>query len=356
LPLKSALDRLYPEGERRPMSLTAELTYRCNFRCGHCFCCLPAAGPLPRAELSTSDWERILGESAELGVLFALLTGGEALLREDFRRIWMFAKRQGLLLELFSNGSLIDAEAADFLAEWTPQQVSVTLYGASENVYRAMTGCEGMHARVMRSLDLLAERGVKVEVKSIVTRLNVHEIEGMRAQSARYQEKFLWDAQLIGCYAEGGGDPLALRLTPAEIVRLEQEDALRWSEWQRLTADWEPMPPNRPTPFFCAVGRRSFHVNPYGRLEPCLSLDTGGIDLRQASLAEAWDAVPRLCASVAQPEPGPCQSCALPGLCDLCPAAAQLAGGRPGSPLPWYCELGCERAKALGIEQRPAGD
>lgn len=354
LSLDDALDRLYPKGERHPVSLTAELTHRCNFYCRHCYCRLPATLAPPRAELSTAQWERILGESADMGVLFALFTGGEALLRNDFRQIWKIAKQLGLLLELFSNASLIDAETADFLAEWTPQQVSVTLYGASEAVYRRVSGCEGMHARVLQGLELLVEHGVKVELKSLVTRENVHELPALRAQSARYQQLFRWDAQLTGAYPQGGAQPFDVRLTPAEIVELERNDPARWGEWQHLAAHWQPAPPQRESPFYCRVGQRQFHVDPYGGLHPCLTLETVSVDLLQLSLREAWAAIPELCAGVAEPQPGPCQSCGLPALCELCPASAQLAGGRPGMPLPWHCELARLRAEALGIKERPA--
>jgi len=57
----------------------------------------------------------ILDEVADAGCLWLLITGGEPLLRPDFRDIYMYAKRKGFLITLFTNGTLLDADIADQL-------------------------------------------------------------------------------------------------------------------------------------------------------------------------------------------------------------------------------------------------
>jgi MoaA/NifB/PqqE/SkfB family radical SAM enzyme len=148
----------------RPLhSLTIELTRRCNFKCPHCFCAIPEKSPKKEYELSLEQWDDILNQCIEEGVLNLTFTGGEPLLYQNFRKLWITAKKKGFLVTLFSNGSLIDEELADFLSEWTPAKVSITLYGSTEETYRKVTLRSGMLERVLHSLNILAQRKILLE-------------------------------------------------------------------------------------------------------------------------------------------------------------------------------------------------
>jgi len=48
--------------------------------------------------------------------LWILFTGGEPLLRPDFLEIYTYAKKKGLLVTIFTNGTLIDDNLADYFA------------------------------------------------------------------------------------------------------------------------------------------------------------------------------------------------------------------------------------------------
>src|SRR5689334_18365936 len=65
----------------RPLSLLAELTYRCPLKCPYC------SNPLElaryRSELDTATWKRVLTEAAALGVVQVHFSGGEPLVRRD---------------------------------------------------------------------------------------------------------------------------------------------------------------------------------------------------------------------------------------------------------------------------------
>src|SRR5262249_6430688 len=86
-------------GERvspRPYVLVAELTYRCPLRCAYC------SNPTQvqdRASLAGADWQRVLGEASELGVVQVHFTGGEPLLCDDLEALVARAAE----LELYSN-------------------------------------------------------------------------------------------------------------------------------------------------------------------------------------------------------------------------------------------------------------
>src|SRR3989441_1285981 len=69
----------------RPYGLLAELTYRCPLHCPYC------SNPINLAEfgdeLTLDEWQRVLAEARELGVLQLHLSGGEPLQRRDLVEI-----------------------------------------------------------------------------------------------------------------------------------------------------------------------------------------------------------------------------------------------------------------------------
>src|SRR5208337_2328732 len=91
---------------RRPLAFDLEVTARCNHDCRHCYINLPAGDAEARAaELSLEEISSIAGEAVSMGAVLCLITGGEPLLREDFREIYLALKRLGLLVSVFTNAS-----------------------------------------------------------------------------------------------------------------------------------------------------------------------------------------------------------------------------------------------------------
>jgi radical SAM protein with 4Fe4S-binding SPASM domain len=95
-----------------PLLVWFELTRRCNLTCPHCYI---DAG-LPRdQELTTSDILRLLEEMARMGVWAVTFTGGEPTLHAHFAEIVLFARSQGLLVGIATNGMFLSDALLDRL-------------------------------------------------------------------------------------------------------------------------------------------------------------------------------------------------------------------------------------------------
>ena len=104
--------------KRIPISGSIEVTQRCNNRCIHCYNNLPVGDQKAgRKELNLDEHRRILDQVAAAGCLWLLLTGGEVFVRNDFLDIYTYAKHKGFLITLFTNGTLITSDIADYIAE-----------------------------------------------------------------------------------------------------------------------------------------------------------------------------------------------------------------------------------------------
>ncbi len=160
------------EVPERPVGAKLELTYHCNLRCGFCYTDSPRRTLARTAEMSDEQWRRIVSQSIELGLIEAVVTGGEPLLRreltlESVERL----TAAGMMVTLNTNGWFLDAEAADRLAG-AGARVHVSLDGASAQLHEASRGVPGSWRRAVEAIDLMLSRGGQVQVAHVVTPRN----------------------------------------------------------------------------------------------------------------------------------------------------------------------------------------
>jgi len=167
--------------QRVPVSGSVEITQRCNLKCTHCYNSLALSDiEARRNELTYDEHCRILDEITAAGCLWLLYTGGEIFARKDFLDIYTYAKRKGLIISLFTNGTLITPKVADYLVRWRPFAIEITLYGRTRETYERVTGIPGSYERCMRGIRLLMERGLPLKLKTMAITINKHEIWEMK--------------------------------------------------------------------------------------------------------------------------------------------------------------------------------
>lgn len=143
-------------------SMSLEISNPCNERCVHCYRTCDATR---RGFLTEKQARRVLEQAKELGATSATVTGGEALLNPEWHGILGAADEMGFRTSLFTNGTLMKAENADFIASIKNlKEVQISLYALDEAVHDAITGLKGSCAATKNALLLLRERGVPVFV------------------------------------------------------------------------------------------------------------------------------------------------------------------------------------------------
>jgi radical SAM protein with 4Fe4S-binding SPASM domain len=341
-------------GRRVPLAGTLELTRRCNQRCRHCYNNLPAADAAAKSqELGTGEVHRILDELAEAGCVWLLFTGGEILLRPDFTEIYTYAKEKGFLITLFSNGTIITAQLADELARCRPFSIEITLYGATPQTYERVTGIPGSFGRCLQGIGYLRERGLPLKLKSMVLTLNQPEVWDMK----RFAEEelglpFRFDA-MLNPRCDCSQSPLAVRLSPEEVVALDLLDPERLDALRKFALRFSTARAIQSQPddlYRCGGGVYSFAVDPYGRLRPCVLSPEEGFDLRGGSFNEGWD---RFLSRMRQQKMDrriKCAACVLKSMCGMCPANAALECGDPQQPVDFLCRVAHLRAYVLDMD------
>jgi len=338
--------------KRAAMDVTLELTRRCPLQCQHCYNNLPMGDLAARnRELSKQEYFSLLDDLAGMGVLWILFTGGEIFARKDFLEIYTYAKRKGFLITLFTNGILINEKIADYLCEYPPFGIEITLYGRTRETYEKLTAMPGSYDRCLRAIHLLLERGLPLKLKTVGTSINRHEIAEMR----RFAEDelgvdFKFDS-MINPRIDCSQAPLGVRLSPEEVVTLD----LQWhkvADAHRKALEREFASPPRhgsDSIYSCGGGVRGFAVDPYGMMSICVISHRDMYDIRKGSVREGWEKFLMEVRGKRRTRPSKCAACQIRSVCDMCPANGELENNDPESPVDFLCEVAHLRAMVLGF-------
>ncbi len=341
-------------GERIPLQVSVEVTRRCPLECLHCYNNLPMGDQDARSkEMSKEEHFRMLDELVDIGCFWLLYTGGEIFARKDFLEIYTYAKKKGFLITLFTNGTLINEQIADYLAEWPPFAIEITLYGRTRETYEALTAIPGSYDRCLRGIRLLKERNLPLKLKTVATSINKHEVIAMR----RFAEddlgvEFKMDGQInprIDC----SQSPLAVRLAPEEVVALDMAAPKGRSEYLRLAKHDLEGPPNLKqvdTVYYCGGGMTGFAINAYGEMGICVISQQETFSVRDHGVRKVWEGALLGLRTRKRTRMSKCIECRIQSLCGMCPANGEMESGDRESPVEFLCHVAHLRAATIGVE------
>ena len=334
--------------QRIPFDASIDLTYRCNNRCVHCYCNLPDHDPAAESnELATVEINKLLDDLKALGSLWLLITGGEPLLRDDFEDIYLYAKKRGFLITLFTNGTKIDKGTADLLSKYPPFLVEISLYGATRETYEKVTRVSGSHERCMEGIQRILGAGIKLRLKSMALTINRHEIEAMDKMSQRLGCEFRFDPILNKRIDDNNfSDPVKYRITPEDVVRLDKTFPKRMDEWKKFCDKFVGGVKRGDRLYKCGAGIGMIHVSPYGIAKGCL-MNRDGFSIRGNDLKRIWDKMIFSSVSRKKTFPLPCDDCNLENLCGQCAAWSVLENDDISREVPYLCGIARARKKAF---------
>ena len=154
-----------------PLSLTYELSWRCNLACSYCDRHTPMKNELRREEIFD-----VLAQFQDLGMQIANLDGGEALLHQNIDEIvdWLVGRK--ITVTMHTNGMLIPNKL-DTVRKIS--SVKISLDGPREN-HEMMRGV-GSFDRALAGAKAAKAEGIQVAFTCTVGRHNIHTIDALIA-------------------------------------------------------------------------------------------------------------------------------------------------------------------------------
>lgn len=330
---------------RIPLQASTELTSRCNLGCVHCYV---SKGNLPtddiRPELSAGEWMHLIDQFVDAGSLYFLFSGGEPLLRPDFTEIYSYACRKGLLVTVFTNGTLVTDKILKAFHAYPPHCVDVSIYGATRETYEKVTRTTGSFEKCVHGIFQLKDAGVNLKLKTMALTINSHELNEMRAFASDLGVSFRYDAA-VSPRLDGNPEPLSYRVPVEEVIKQESSDQKKKKQWLDLYRRMKELVLDNL--YECGAGVSMFHVDACGMMRPCFMVPGWKKDLRNHRFSDIWfdkgftdfrgpGLMPRIC-----------RECDSKVLCGYCPGFFKLETGNEQVPSAYLCETGKYRKQMI---------
>jgi MoaA/NifB/PqqE/SkfB family radical SAM enzyme len=243
-----------------------ELTYQCNFKCGHCYVPASYKKRYQKIELKTREVFSILDQLKEAGCFYLGFTGGEPFLRKDIMPILWYARERGFQVIIYTNGSLINEKIAKELGSIDPNKVDITIPAISKKAFESISRVHGSHQKVFRAIELLSKNGVRLGFKTCMVKKNKAEIKDIQRFAASLKARHRLD------------DKPSPSLD--ELLQI-------YSARAKLSASGHGQSRSRPI-FKCGVGELQAAITPAGELKMCVMLDEPKYNILNSSLEDAW--------------------------------------------------------------------
>jgi len=154
--LPTFLDNLYvflrqAKPHRGPLGVVWGINNRCDARC--IFCDYWRFGP-KRKELSTKERLDIIKKLGKAGVRQVSFCSGEPLLSEDLGLLIQEAKKQGMLINISTNGSRLKKKA-EMLIDSGVDSITISIDSHIPELHDALRGYPGLFTRIEEGIEVI---------------------------------------------------------------------------------------------------------------------------------------------------------------------------------------------------------
>ncbi len=338
---------------RRPLTAMLELTYRCNFRCKMCYVRMTDAQAAPYGRMRTvEEWVDMARQLRDAGVIDLRLTGGECTQYPGFESLYEQLSQMGFRLSILSNAAAYTPSLRKLFEEYPPYGVSITLYGASNETYAAVTGDPKGFDKTMESIRFFQNLGVQLNLTFTAIQENIRDLPKINEISLNLGIPFGFSDRIV----PHGRNPefsnaRECRLTPAQRVCVENnrfvdvEKALRDAEELEKELVHFTMPPLldrpvEPEKHACVGSYCGCCILWNGEMHACLDMAGSSVATHpfEVGFEEAWRQMKENHAAIFKMAPR-CQVCPMREQCDIsCQGYNYANGGDFHEPDPEHCQ------------------
>lgn len=262
-----------------------EITNRCNVNCRHCYIVEGRIEKSLRKELEPAEMESLLEQMKELGVFIVTFSGGEFFMHPNAMDYLRMASDKGFAIRVFSNLAKNEPEDLDELLNYNVFSVETSLHGADAETHDSFTQSSGSFERTLNSIRRLRQLGIPVIAKTCWTKHNWHQSEEVMAMCQELDVEFR-GTTYIQSRQNGREDNLAERMDDEQVIRFyKHEDKTRnTGKDKSVGADKSEILEKN----VCGAASKTFRVDPYGDIFPCVEVQVAAGNVRSKALNEIW--------------------------------------------------------------------
>jgi radical SAM protein with 4Fe4S-binding SPASM domain len=145
-----------------------ELTSKCNQRCIHCY--IPHENKTKEMDISLAL--DALDQLRDMNTVSATFSGGEPFLHKDILTILKHARKNDFVINILSNGTLLDNEKIQVLKDININMIQISIYSMDSQIHDAITKVEGSHKKSLAAVEMLTCADIPVQVSCPAMKLN----------------------------------------------------------------------------------------------------------------------------------------------------------------------------------------
>lgn len=278
-----------------PKAVVWEITFACNMRCLHCG---TSAGKIRHDELSTKEALGLIDELAALGCEELTLSGGEPLLRPDWRELATHTVEKGIKSYIISNGYALTRDIVKDFKQLRFTNVGVSFDG-TEKTHNYIRQRDDSFAKVVRAMEMMTEEGVPYCAVSQISNINLDELDAIRDILVKIGAK-QWRIQMTtstGRMKDHRDLVMSLENYPRfidKIIELKTDSILRINAGENIgyygCKGYELLGEDN---FYlgCYAGTRVAGICSNGNVKGCLSMQEQFVEgnIRDSSFTEIWN-------------------------------------------------------------------
>ncbi|MFO7262397.1 MAG: pyrroloquinoline quinone biosynthesis protein PqqE [bacterium] len=254
----------------RPLTLVAELTYRCPLRCPYCSNPLDCGDARYRRELTTEEWVRVFREARSLGVLQLGLSGGEPLVRRDLEDLVAAAAELGLYSTLVTSAVPLTRERLARLRELGLDHVQISVQDSRPDESDRIAGTRSFE-RKLEAAEWVKALGFPLTLNVVLHRQNLDRIEEIidLAERLGADRLELANTQYMGWAMLNRAALLPTREQLERAEKVAAEARSRVGPRMQIIFVLSDYYEDYPKPCMGGWGRRAMVVAPNGDVMPC---------------------------------------------------------------------------------------
>jgi radical SAM protein with 4Fe4S-binding SPASM domain len=307
----------------RLLSMEIEFSRVCNFRCSYCYVDEKVE---IASELSREEIKDVILQAKALGARKIIILGGEPSIYPHLVEMLLFLSKEGLEVEMFTNGSGIDTALATVLAN-QKVRIALKMNSLDEQIQDQLAGKKGAFTIINRALAALKAAGYPskelfLAISTVICQQNIKELPSLWQWLREENIEPFFEVLTPQAHAI---ENTWLGVSPSELKDLFT--TLSKIDQEKFDRHWEPQPPlvgNK-----CMRHQVSCVVTATGDVMPCVGVTIPLDNIRSTglkSILKNSEVVNNL-KNFRETIKGECRSCEKAAECYGCRGAAyQLTG------------------------------
>lgn len=270
-----------------------EVTNRCNLSCTHCYA---EANEAKTNEMTKEQIFNIIDQLEEIGVLEIIITGGEALVRDDIFDIMEYIVEKKIDFSLFTNSLLLNEEKSKRIKELNPRMVAVSLDSSNAEINDKVRG-KGTFEKTIKGVKMLLKEGVNVRINSTIIN-NHNESEKELRGLLEFIDEMGIKNIAIGTFVTYGRGEKEMQMIPPlraarDVVKILEDIHKKGNKDKPVLKFYDTFMGKTEREFdkhsICGIGTYSCSIKPNGDIGLCTVLNAKNpVSVIGNSIKEIW--------------------------------------------------------------------